>query len=386
MSVTINCDDVNNVWDPYVWFKTGNGATSKMEANTPGAHFVFCFTGTSFTILFDASIYNAVAANFPKLRTYLATEFGWVEKQLLTTDAGVWTVGGLAAGNHVLHVFIKNLGTAGTTRWTQSGTRATLLITGFQVDNGASTWAGYTKFPDNLLWLTDSHGDGTSSDQLCPDAPTAQINDGSISAARFCAMGLGMEVGVVAYGGQGFRQANTLGVPAYHVPGDATKQTAFLYSVGNNRLVGGLFVPAPKIIVVSQGGNDAFNGFSDANVIASLNDNLTMLRAGAPDAWIFPLIPVGRWKRSAHLAATMPDGKCIVLDYGPELVKGFCPVANEGGDATTTWAVNLPSARSHDGAHPTAYAHAQMGAKVAALIRNAMAVGGGGAGRLAMGV
>lgn len=361
MAVTVNVNDANIFYSPYNW--KPNGSTD-VETNVTGAYFILPYTGTNLTINLDNTIWGGVNANCPTVIAQIDNG-SLTSKTFVNTDT-TWVLPTVSAGNHTLRLWVKALNTNTTTRWAASGTRSALRITSFLVDNGAATWAGYTALTNRMVVFTDSHGEGVGADPA--SATGTLVTNGMMTYGHHLGRAFQAEVGVIGHGGQGYQFAQSQGIPALYLPGSAQSQSWQWYNVGNSRLSGGLFSPAPQYIVVSEGGNDAFNSIATASITASINSMAVDLRTAAPNAWIFFAIPVGRWAKTAHLNATMPDSKCTVLDLGADLATGF--TTNTAGD--TTAGFGSASWPSDDGLHPKTFTHGLIAARLATLMQSAM--------------
>lgn len=333
---TVIPNDTNIVYSPYNWDVTG----ARAATINPGAYFRATLNNaTGITLNFDMT---GVSAPVPRIK--------------VRVDGGTWTVYDLAA-EVALTMPTDNSWTVHTVevvvvatsefvnRWNPQN--AIVNFTGMTCTGSPVTTRPGVKSPINMLILGDSITEGykTLKNLTTPDG-----SDASVGWAYLQRNLLGVEVGVVGFGAQGWLVGGQGGVPA--LPAAYTS----LWGSGPSR---SFTTPAPDVIVINMGENDGTND-TTATVTSFLNALLT----AAPSAKIAVMRPFSG-AQAAHLqaaiAACSSPGRVTYVD-------------------TSGW---WTSGDSFDGQHPTGYVdQATLGPKLANALRSAGVVGGsGGSGR-----
>jgi len=323
-------------YSPYNWNDDGTSANT----NCSNAYLFFSFTGTSIALLTAAL---SGLATYPCVRAIIdektASEFVLGAGQTSTLLAS-----GLSSGTHTLRLEVKYLAQSGGNMWTLANA---VKITGFAIDNGASVAAISPKTPraimfgDSITMGTGAIGSG-GDDTKC---------DGTVVALALVARSLGCEFGQIGYGGQGFINGNGLGVPAL-------SESYALKSSGVSRLSGGLFTPAPDHVFCWEGTNPA-TGTSNLPTQADIVSVINSLRAAAPNAYIFMVVPPTGYRRAeiTGAVATVSDAKVFLIDAG----------------STSEWQLPAsPSIYGSDQYHPYAGQHARLAATYARQVQRAV--------------
>lgn len=333
---TITPNDANILFSPYNWDVTG----ARAATINPGAYFRTAINNaSSITLNFDMA---GVSSPVPRIK--------------VRVDGGGWTAYDLAAtvaltiptentwSTHTVEVVVAATSEF-VNRWNPQS--AIVKFTGIMcAGTSVATRAG-TAATANMLVFGDSITEGykTLKNVTTPDG-----SDSSVGWAYLQRSLLGVEVGVVGFGAQGWVTGGQGGVPAL-----PTAYTS-LWGSGPAR---SFSAPAPDVIVINMGEND---GASD--ITATVTSFLNALLTAAPTAKIAVMRPFSGAK-AAQLQAGI--GACSV----PSRVTYI--------DTTGWWS----SADALDGQHPTGYASQNaLGPKLANALRTAGVVGGsGGSGR-----
>lgn len=343
-------------FSPYNWELTSGQAL----AVNPGAYMKLAFEGTDVRVQIDGS-YWAGFSTFPVVRW--TVDDGPFQTASLT-DASTEIVLATALDDEDHEVYLVFESSDYTKdRWITPNN--SLRITSIGISTGGSINTPVT-YADSAVVFSDSTGEGahiTGSTYRATECWPLLLRDT-----------LQCEVGVVAFGGQGWARAASGGsnVPTFHNPADTDEQTWRWYYNGSTRLVAGLFDPEPVWLLVGHGKNDALNAVATATVEASIADALPDLRAAAgADCYIGVIIPFGAAAhyRTNITAATdayaAGDDRCFLLDVGVTKIAGVADDAN---------------AYSPDGVHPNALLDAQIAPALALDMIEATAEGGGGGG------
>jgi lysophospholipase L1-like esterase len=375
-ALTVAITDANLFWSPYNWYSNGAGAmqangvkgsSTYILSNTPGAYLKAKFTAPvgNVTIAIDVSALTGAGAasnQYPAV-AYSLDEGAFVAVQLTSASTAI-TIAVATAGVHTLFLYFKQYAPLGGTtvdRWVTPVNQ--VRITGLTLPAG--TTQPLTQAPTlrskRALGFGDSITEGSNSVSGGTDDPL-------LSYLRACMAGLDAEFGIVGFAGQGWTYApSSTGVKKFHTPADDANTTWNKYFAGQSRLVSGLFSPAPDYITVAHGTNDALQAIANATVTAAANDWLTAVRAAAPSARVFVLVPPGRYKKTALTAATLPDATCYLIDLGAEVAGGLVAYGSEAGDGAAGY--GAASRRSVDGLHPNAVGHAELGARLTDAIQ-----------------
>lgn len=374
MAVTIPVTDPNWFWSPYSTESNGVGAIGANNVRSDatwaqwglaGGYCALGFSGTSIDIEMDTSMLTAAAVPTTKWPVILYSIDGGTETnvRLPATGTSLLSVTGLAAGNHTIYLLFERADVGSYDRWVTPANCARL--TSAIVDVGASSvplTGQLAPRPKNLLAYGDSILEGLSMKGIGVGQSAQSV------WANFLAEALDANLGQIGCGSQGWTHTGTGGFVALPSSWDQ-------YHGGASRLTGGLFTPVPDYIVNIHGANErtSLNGLTSTTV----SDWLAAVRAAAPGAWIFSVMPFGDWATpfaaiqdgtNAYMSSS-GDAKCKLVDLGADAAEGLNWAA--GGHATL-W--------STDGIHPGTIAHARIGARLAEQIKALITPSGGKSG------
>lgn len=365
---TITVDDASLVWSPYNWFTSGS---TYKQATSPGAYLKFGFAGTSLAVAYDNAVLSGVTAGSCPVLKYSLDGGAWQRKQL-TGDSPITLAESLADETHSALIVVEAIApsTDDKSLWTPAyAARITGIVVDYESEASAPTGTLAEKSGVLLCYgdsntmaasvRKDSAGNrvGTLAN---PSATVFGANDATWSWAWKLAEALDCEVGILAYGSQGYTLAGNASVP------DAEDAWDF-YHDSASRLVDGLLDPAPDYIVNAWGSVDGKGGASDAAVTAAVAAILAAQRAAAPSAKIYFATPLSAAKAAAILAGA---GAAATLDVGYEQAE--LPNAYADGDTEN------PRRKTFDGVHMLAEAHAEYAVLLSQAIQGAAAPRSGG--------
>lgn len=332
--------DSNLYFSPYTWRTVGN---NRLQTASPGAYFKANFTGTSFTAVFDTftiGATNGASSNWPRL-VYRVDGGAWTSQQI--TAAIVTLATGLSAGSHTIECALK-MNIIGNDRWNTPGNAIRLLAVAVDIGSIIST---PTIYPKRTIFYGDSEIEGYK----------AEGNNGGTdgNASKSCAYLLGSELksefGILGWASQGWTVAGQGNIPAFSASWDN-------YSLGFGRLVNGLLSPQPDYIFINQGINDS--AVADATLQAEVTARLTAIRAAAPNAKIFVIIPFTQTKASAIASGITGfiDSNTYKIDLG-----------TDGNTFSVTTANTL---YSFDALHPNANGHYNLNRLLVAAVQSVL--------------
>jgi len=322
--VTVNIRDSNVVTSPYNWRK----GADFIETNNPGAYLKLGFTGSYVKASFDTSAYDALGAssgNYPKVRV---TVDGVSKDIQLTSGSPLVTLAsGLSTGNHTLELgFVSTLNSYD--RW---NTPANVVrITEFRLSPGGGTFAPGLR-AKRMILFADSHGEGVRINNGNSN-PTG--NDALKAFSAQIAANFGAELGNVSFGGQGWTVKGSGNVAPVYNSSDSLKGWG-RYSGNNSRMP---LEPAPDYVVMIHGHNDHNANVSDSTVSARAAAWLSDVRASAPNADIFLVVPFKGFKRAAlasayssYTSGNPDDTKAHFIDLGAEAESIMVNNSHDGG-------------------------------------------------------
>jgi lysophospholipase L1-like esterase len=306
---TVPVTDPNLYFSPFNWYSDGGGAmaatnihagSSFAQSNNPGAYLRTGFSGTSVSLTVDVSpLAGFAAADYPTLVTSVDGA-AFATRQLLSTDSIIVLASGLFAGTHTLEVCFAGISPTLGDRWTAPAN--VVKVANLVLDNGAALSAPALR-SQVMLGFGDSITEGVG------DAPPNQ--DATQSYLYMLMRVFNAELGMVAFSGQGYELASG-SVPNFNTAWNS-------YSSGKGRLIGGLLAPAPTHIIVNHG----TNGVTTAGDVSTMT---TALRASAPAAMIFHIVPYGQDAAPAinagvnnYKSANSTDGNVYAVDLGVNL-------------------------------------------------------------------
>jgi hypothetical protein len=303
--VQLAYNDANVRWSPFNW----DDRTSYKSTNNPGAYLKLGFTGTSVAVKVDVSAMSGAslaAGSYPIVRTVIdGTSF--VDTQLTSATTSVSRTG-LAAGSHTLEMYFLAADINNGDRWVTPVNA--IRVTGFTLDTGASASA-VTARSKTMLFYGDSINEGYLANGTVTTQPAG--NNCMTTVAPTLAQALDCEYGVVAFSGQGYAQTGNNGVPFF-------PNAYNLYSSGRSRLVNGLLSPQPDYILVEHGAN-----LPSSVTSAMVQSMIVNMRAMAPNAKIFQMVPAGGFARTAITAGftAAADANAYLIDLGTSYQTGI---------------------------------------------------------------
>ncbi|MBV9848933.1 MAG: hypothetical protein JO250_04515 [Armatimonadetes bacterium] len=340
---TISVTDSNLFFSPYNWYIKDS---SYAQAVNNGAYIKGGFTGTSLSMNVDVSPLIAVgdaASEYPYIR-FSVDNMPWTTVQLNSASTAISIAHGLAAGSHTFIIYAIGIGNHD--RWTPT---SVLRVSGFTLDSGATS-ASFSSTPlsvksARMIAFGDSITDNVFADF---DGVFAPNGDGQQDYISLVGTALGAEYGTIGFPGQGFSRSVGGTAPALPL-------TYGYYTSGVSRLINGLFAPAPDYIFLNEGTND------DSLPPSLVTGTIQGLRAAAPNAQIFVIVPFGGFQEAAITAGTNAvasvDAKVHLIDLGDTYFGSTSGLTGSG-----------PSAQSSDGVHPRLYLQSELGAMVTAQV------------------
>lgn len=296
-------------FSPFNWRSDGagglqannvKGSSTFAQTNTPGAYLKFKVTlaaaGTITLNLDNAHLSTVSAGDFPQLAIFRDSGAPTLVQLSGTSTQAVALGTSLAAGTYSFVVLFKAANVTAADRWNTP--RLSIKVTGLTVPSSATLGPANLR-SRNVVIFGDSitegvHNRGTTT--------AVADQDAGYTWAQMLAAALDAEVGIVGFGGQGWNQAGagSSAVPAFTSAWD-------LYSAGQSRLVSGSLSPAPDLVIVAHGENDAGNGTTQT-VIGS---TLTAIRA-ACTCRIAVIVPFTGDIRAQIEAATLPSNTVVI--------------------------------------------------------------------------
>ena len=339
----------NSAWaagrSPYNWYTSGS---TYIEAVNPGAYFKVNFSGTSVSLNVDVSAISGASVAAKKYPQIAWSIDGGAQQtyQLLSTDTSKSLGSSLSNATHSLRLtFLSS--DAYSPRWTGE---MSLKITGIVLDTGKALSTATLK-PKNLLAYGDSITEGAWVLGIPTDLTNYSLYEsGNGSYLDILAAGLGnVEWGKAAFGGQSWMNTFNSDIPP--LPSAWT----YYYSTLSRSPLS----PSPDIVVINIGTNDT------SISAGTISTWLTSLRAAAPSAYIFLLVPFNQNLAdtiSTQFAAyqATPDAKAFIVNLGSPGV---------------AYSTTVPL-YSYDGLHPNAAGQAELATLVLAQMIAAMNTGG----------
>lgn len=297
-------NDQGFYWSPNNWYLNGS---SYALTNCVGAYFIFQFTGTSATLLFDTS---ALGSNALYLR--VSVDGGAFVDTNISGTSSLSLCSGLANTAHTIVCYYRG-STATVDGWNTP--TIGLKITGMQMSSGATTAAPATK-SKNMLVYGDSRVCGWN---ILSNASTAAAQDATSALAFALAQAFNAELGVKAFPGSDLTTVGTTNIPGVYIPNDDADSSWNKYFSGQNLLVNGQFPTPPDYIFILDMGVNG-RAVAQGTYQAAAQGFLTALRAAAPSAKIIAMqgsvdgYQATAWLNawSAYQLAT-PDGACYLL-------------------------------------------------------------------------
>jgi hypothetical protein len=205
-------------------------------------------------------------------------------------------------------------------RW-HSPPVAGVYFTGLTVTASAGTLIAPQTKPRNIICIGDSITEGVNTLGGNIDVTTS---DGSLGWAYNLGAQLGVEVGVVGFGNQGFQQLGNGNVPF-------VQNSYNLIAAGITRT----FSPAPDVIVINEGTNDGV-----VNVQTQMTTLLNGLITACPTSEIIVLRPFNGTSQAANwiaaVAACSAPSQVVYID-----TNGWISSADTQGGLHPYGAVNI---------------------------------------------
>jgi lysophospholipase L1-like esterase len=210
--------------------------------------------------------------------------------------SNVITLDHLSAGNHSIRITLCQ------------GGSYSFRFTGFEVFGGTGLIPQKLK-PETNLFYGDSLGEYGPRDDMLHD----QASDNMTTYANLVADVMG-EYGIVSMSGSGWLNSYIKGVPTF--PNFWSN-----YAPGQSRLVDGKLSPQPNRILINLGTNDA----PSPDITETVASTLTAIRAAAPQARIYVMIPFSRSRADQVKAGfdKWKDGNSKLIDLGEEANRGY---------------------------------------------------------------
>lgn len=371
LPATVAVTDPNVFFSPCNWRSDGAGPmlanninTSSTYAQTtnPGAYLKFSLTAASSgvaTLLLDTTPLNGIAAaNCPTLAVSVdGTAFTTPLLAYATGTTRLLLAGNLSAGTHTFSIFFRsvtlNSSLAMGDRWNTPA--SAVKITGLELDGKGSATATQTLHGKRMIIFGDSITEG--ADAVGSNNANAD-QDATQTYAQLLAIGLDAEAGVIGFSAQGWTVAGYGNVPKFYDTAAPSNSTFDKYWSATSRLSSGTFEPALDYVVVLHGTNDAAQGATDAAVTSAVSAWLPAVRADAPSANIFVVIPFDGGKRAAIVSAVAAtiDPRLHLIDLGTTIQ----PTLSSGG------------AYTNDALHPNVRGHAVFASMLINQIRQAL--------------
>lgn len=308
-------NDSHIYYPPYCWYDSG----TYKECNAAGRYVKAAFTGTSFAMKVDPSVFG-VWTTEPNVVTYFVD--GGPKTDLVLDGGNVQTTyylaSGLASGNHRVEIYVSGVGTVD--RW--ASPTDCIRIDGYFIDSGASM-LNPARFKAQGILYGDSICEGVKilSNQVNNLGDYWMNEWDSLSIVQ----ALGIELGVVAYSGQGYLTTGNGGVDTFNNAWD-------LYYSGQTRT----FTDNLDFIFIEHGTNNTGGATTQADVQAMF----TNLRTACPSAKIVYLIPFGQFSKAAIEAAIAAQADPLIYEI------------NLGTNASGN--VSSANNTSYDNLHPNA--------------------------------
>jgi hypothetical protein len=332
----IQVNDANWYSSPYNWYAN---SPNYVQSTCPGAYIKLNFTGTSGTLILDTSpmeLGGVGTTVYPKIR-YMLNDGGAIDYQLVAGTESLSIGTGLAGSPNTLVVYFLAHDESEDVWNTPNNI---IKVVGLQVDSGASS-AAVTTFPKNVLCFGDSMWEAA---KVLNNTSYVAGQDSTSSMCFGMAWALNGELGLVAFGHQGWCTTGNGNIPPFFTPGNDSQSSWNKHFKNQTRLVAGRFSPLPDYIFINFGHNDTVLGVSDATITAAVTPLLTAMRAAAPGTPIIVVLPYPQTTVSAvtngvnnYLAAT-PDPNCYLIN----------PQARS---AIGIGSLGSPTYESYDGTH-----------------------------------
>lgn len=272
---TILPNNAGIAYSPYTWDVT----SSRAKTINAGAYFKTLFTGNYCALSFDLTGINTPVPQF----SYRVDGFGpWINSPVVSTLELTIPADTVNYQKHFLEVVIKST-TETQPRWSTQSTA--VLLTSIALGVG-ETVSAPDVYPDNAIFYGDSITEGVRTVNATATDDTDR-NDAAQGWAFLLGKRLGLEFGIVGFGGTGVAKSSGSG----SVP---SMQTSYnLLWSGTSRS----FSPEPKLIIINNGTNDS------GTIISACQNMLNLLLAACPTAKIAVIQPFNGSRASSWLGA-----------------------------------------------------------------------------------
>jgi hypothetical protein len=223
-----------------VLFSPGNWnvGTSNAKTVNDGAYFKTIFAGTSMVLTFDVS---ATSTPMPKIAYRVDGVGAWVTVDLAASITVTMPTETAALTTHFIEVYVAQTSEANS-RWSPQNTA--VILTGITLSTGGLSLPASRTLKG--LWFGDSIMCGVNTIGSSGDS-TARGRE-QLAYPYLVSELLGVEFGVVAFGGQGWQKTGGGSVPVFPTT------YSLLWGSGPARSFAGL-----DYIVINQGQNDGAN-------------------------------------------------------------------------------------------------------------------------------
>jgi hypothetical protein len=335
---------------PYVWKRSGSGATARAEATMPGAYLKFAFRDSDFVhLLIDGSANEGCPATAMPVVDYSVDEGPFQTVQLTQTSA-VYALP-LAedleqGGVHRIEVYFRSA-CLGPQRWQASTVH--LRVAGIALTPGGALLDGVRR-PKLAIGFGDSITEGVCNEGSCPYYSNLLMNNARTTWFPLVCAGLQCEYGQLGTGGQGM-------VRPIEIP--PLPQTWDRYDADASRLTGGLLLPEPDYVFCAMGTND-FRTVGDRreqiDITEAYTNWLAAVRKACPRSLCFCVVPPLGW-HVAEIAAAVAarhaagDSRVFLIDTAP---------------LKTAFHESHGTQLAPDGVHPSVYGNALLATLIAA--------------------
>ena len=340
-------------YSPYSWNSVGGSGTMQSNnvlptgttavlANSPGAYLKTVTTaagsGEVWLVVNPQSLTGITAANCPTVSVFI-DKLAPVNTLLVYNAAQqrIRIATGLTAAAHTVLVQFKSVDLSGAAtmgdRWNTPSSCVTLA--GLETDGQGSVLSAPTIQSNNLFVIGSSESEG--ADAVSGSALANANNDATLAAWNNLAAGIGAEYGGPWFSAMGYVTVVSGGygnVPKCFDVNTAANDVWSNYYSGKTRLFSSLLSPAPNVIVVLLGKNDAAT--SDGTVTTGVSTGIARLRAAAPNAIIIIVIPLDATKQSAITTGVTnaADARTYLVNPSTLMLSGMVSGGNYTTDAT----------------------------------------------------
>lgn len=345
----ITIDDGKLYLAPYVWKRSGARREARAEAGMPGAYLKAAFKGSAAVrLLIDGTANDGCPAAAMPVVDY-SVDHGEFKSVQLTKTGEVYVLplaeGLEVAKDHRLEVHFRSA-CLGPNRWRASTVH--LRLAGIELDASGSLVPCPTR-PKKAIGFGDSITEGVCSEGLCPYYSNLLLHNARVTWFPLVCAALNCEYGQLGTGGQGM--VRTLEIPPL-------PQTWDRYDPETLRLTDGRLLPEPDYVFCAMGTNDHQKTGDDFTLLPikdAYAQWLAAVRKACPHAAIFCVVPPLGWHAETITEVVADrnkegDQRVFLINTAP-LKDGF--------------GVKGATQLAPDGAHPSVYGNAMLGALIA---------------------